>query len=164
MLVGVTHINFEVSADTDHEVGDRETIVPQFHHLTAGAGDRRVDEGERFSNVEKDQAAADADLGGGYPAAEAVLFTETVERRGEIADQFAGFARMNINHRSRWAPKFRIPQKQYFAYGHNLCYLSRGKTWRVPASQSATYVDARDAISLPLFNAVAANSTGVSPM
>jgi hypothetical protein len=86
MLVGVTNVDFDMAADADHEVGDRETIVPQLHRFAAGAGYRRIDERERFADVEKDQAAADADLRGGYPSAEAVLQAEIVERHGQIAD------------------------------------------------------------------------------
>src|SRR5262245_60395286 len=99
MFVGVTHVDFDMAADADHEVGDRETIVPQFHHLSAGAGDRRVDERERFAGVKKDHAPPSADLRGGYPSAEAVLLAEIIERRGQIADQFASFVRMNISYR-----------------------------------------------------------------
>ena len=96
MLVGVTHVNFDVAADADHEVGDRETIVPQLHHLAAGASDCRIDEREGFADVEKDHAAPDADLRSGYSTAEAVLFAEIVERRGQVADQFTSFARFNV--------------------------------------------------------------------
>src|SRR5215510_15294213 len=75
-------------------------------------------------------------------------------------------AALHVSMSGARTPSFPRPRFQFdavFAISA-FCYLSRGKTWKVPASQSTTYVDARDASFLPLFNAVAANSTGVSPM
>ena len=86
MGVEVADAYLKMPPDTYHEIWKRETIVPQLHHLAAGASDRRIDERERFADVEKDHAPSDADLRGGYSSAEVVSPAEIVERRSQVAN------------------------------------------------------------------------------